>query len=88
MWIRSQKKNNLIDVHGFTIRCSPYVPENQYSICDCSEEGWVLGQYESEQRCIEILGEIQKWMCHGTEGYEERGDCKVLTYAIFQMPEK
>lgn len=50
LWIRSQKKTSLVKAESVTYSNNYFVIVNGKSV----------GDYESEQRCIEILDEIQK----------------------------
>lgn len=86
MWIRSQDKTTLayctrISVAGRTIQnLPPTMFEDDYD---------VLGRYETPERALEVLDEIEKRLFAYTDVYEKRTDYhETRKQMIFQMPEK
>lgn len=59
LWIRSQDKRRLIKIAQTDFTSSGYygTMDKQYSIL-CQDEVW-LGSYETKERAVEILDEIQ-----------------------------
>lgn len=55
MWIRSQDKMKLYNISK--IKIEQFI--DKYGIVDPSVEDWILGEYKSKERAIEILDEIQ-----------------------------
>lgn len=56
MWIRSQDKMKLYNISK--IKIEQFI--DKYGIVDPSVEDWILGEYESKERALEVLDEIQK----------------------------
>lgn len=61
-----------------------------YSACENSGD-IVLGEYETEARCLEVLDEIQNAFQYSNH-YSSSGvnslDCQDWEYGVYQMPEK
>lgn len=71
MWIRSQDKRNLVNCVRIWIRGS----EKTYYICGSTYNNeYVLGKYNSKQRALEILDDIQYMLSTHNE--------------LFQIPEE
>ena len=86
MWIRSQDKTTLayctrLAVVGKTIQnLPPTMFEDDYD---------VLGKYETKERAIEVLSEIQEQLFRQVEIQEEWNSYqKIKSYFVFQMPEE
>lgn len=67
MWIRSQDGTKLIEANQLIV-------EKNKIIC-CK---WVLGMYETEQRALEVLDEMQDHLNDFKQGYRE----------VFEMPKE
>lgn len=86
LWIRSQDKYNLVKADKIAINTIHLLVPNEnrkYKECDecCIEVGNVeVGKYASEQRCLEVLDEIQKLLILSPykELKEKRQGCKLL----------
>ena len=88
LWIRSQKRHSLVKIkHGVTI------PEQDLkSVCFYDGEGFnLIGEYETEERAIKVLDEIQKtltpkiFVSNGGDLCAMDDDVNIVVY---QMPEK
>lgn len=86
MWIRSQDGKTLakvtrLAVVGRTIQNLPATGiEDDYD---------VMGKYESEERAIEVLDEIENQLFKYTELHEKANDYhKITKHIVFQMPEE
>ena len=55
LWIRSQDKENLVQVDCLCIEINEYDTKNYEIVQGCI----TLGTYETKERCLEILDEIQ-----------------------------
>ena len=55
-----------------------------YQSCD------TLGIYKTEQRALEVLDEIQKFIERGCKEYKSNGDyyTSKYEYSVFQMPQE
>ncbi|WP_252225175.1 MULTISPECIES: hypothetical protein [unclassified Clostridium] len=76
MWIRSQDKKHLHDVKHFDIVMSSFCKDNQRSIInqinyfgEDADLYEILGIYDSEKRCIEILDDITLKMFDCSKNY-------------------
>lgn len=100
LWIRSTAKTNLLQARFLTImEGKTFYKKNEweyegYTICNVALNGnyEILGTYETKERALEILDEIQKQFDFKIENkcYEE---ADLLLKAnmfpkIYQMPEK
>ena len=81
MWVRSQDKDCLVDVKGFSIidyySYGDYYSEKEpkYEIVGiASGKRWSLGTYSTEEKAMKILNELENRII-GAEG------------DVFQMPE-
>lgn len=86
MWIRSQDKKTLayctrLTVVGRTIQNLPATGiEDDYD---------VLGRYETPERAIEVLSEIQEQLFRQVEIQEEWNSYqKIKRYFIYEMPKE
>lgn len=86
MWIRSQDKTTLayctrLAVVGRTIQnLPPTMFEDDYDR---------LGTYETKEKALEVLNEIEKRLFEYTEIYEKRTDYhETKKHMIFQMPKE
>ncbi|WP_195238612.1 hypothetical protein [Romboutsia sp. 1001285H_161024_C4] len=76
MWIRTQDKKELINTEHIAVE--------KKRICS---QHTTLGEYESEQRAIEVLDEIQKELFHGIKlDYITSGGVRHYRDKIFEMP--
>lgn len=57
MWVRTQDKMSLIEVQGFQI-C--YIKNEDEEYWEIYTIGTSLGKYNSKERALEVLDEIQK----------------------------
>jgi len=60
LWIRSQDKNNLIKVSDIWIDDTDMIDKGHVSIMTNSNFSFELGIYNSKERALEVLDEIQK----------------------------
>ena len=76
MWIRSQDKDCLVDVKGFSIIDYYSKKEPKYEIVGISVDSkrWSLGTYNTEEKAMEVLDELENRII-GAEG------------GVFQMQE-
>lgn len=83
MWIRSQNKKGLYNVRRFEIfskdskwRIVSWISSSEYEDFD------ILGEYNTEERCIEILDDIQRFI----DSY----NCKynVQISSTYEMPKE
>lgn len=86
MLIRSQDGKKIVPLNR------PISVFNQ-RIYYCDEqsesEGCVLGKYNSDSRCLEILDEIQHEFQYSNHfSSTGRDDCPYDRYGVYQMPEK
>lgn len=63
MWIRSQNKENLIDVKALKLEQELYNPSNNNFVLVTSG-GTILGIYKPKERVLEVLDEIQETLSH------------------------
>ena len=87
LWIRSQDKESLV-------QCNNYINyfyddiENEHVI---GSHGYTLGVYETKERAIEVLDEIQDELISSDFMPIEKNEEVVLTCGsarIYEMPEK
>lgn len=87
MMIRSQDGTNFtplgkVSLFSFALGDEPTAILN---------DGDIMGRYESEARCMEVLDEIQnafQYSNHYSGSGVNSSDCQDWTYGVFQMPEK
>lgn len=100
MWIRSQDRMNLVEVK----RLTAYEKQGKFRIInqvlylgDISDDYDILGEYESKERAIEVLNEIQNEISncvkftHTTESLPKpEGNISntSTSYIVYQMPER
>ena len=53
MWIRSQNRKRLVNASHV------YVSESNYIISACAEGYFEVGEYETEERCLEVLSDFE-----------------------------
>lgn len=67
LWIRSADRKHFTEAHGidYNMDCivDSMTEEKRYFYKIVDDRGKVLGIYETEQRCLEIIDEIQNIMC-------------------------
>lgn len=82
MWIRSQDKMKLYNISK--IKIEQFI--DKYGIVDPSVEDWILGEYESKERAIEVLDEIQTWI----ERYEAAkvSGSLFIAFITYEMPKE
>lgn len=88
MMIRSQDKFKLVPLN----RPLVIFKDSMFYYDEIAEsDGVLLGTYESEARCIEILDEIQRefqYSNHFSGSGVNSCDCQNWGYGVYQMPEK
>lgn len=93
IWIRSQNKKRLMCCDGFAVSCDKFSKSGTeratvLGFQGANDEGVVLGQYESEERALEVLGYIHGLITKGiTSDYIFKG-IKTQAFEVFIMPEK
>lgn len=91
LWIRSQDKESLLKIENISIDNENWVLGNLISddnkcICDY----WKLGHYETKERALEVLDEIQNkinLICIGNNFGSPMIDLKNPVY-IYEMPKE
>lgn len=86
MWIRSQDKKSLIDAKCLYIKRYNH-DVTPFCIADKNYD-FQLGGYETQERAIEILDEIQKYLHHNNISLTEGNGRCIIKDGIYQMPEK
>ncbi len=98
LWIRSQDKRRLIKTTQIDFTSSGYygTMDKQYSIL-CQDEVW-LGSYETKERALEVLDEIEKRLKNNVYFKESALELKngfnklYIPYEessqVYQMPEE
>lgn len=88
MWIRSQDKENLIPLNGGTIKIS----RNDNAIfadslidSDCY---WKIGEYATNERAIEVQGQIEEKLAFNSTHDEIIGGKKIIGETVFEMPQE
>lgn len=88
LWIRSADREHFTEAHGidYNMNCivDSMTEEERYCHKIVDDRGKVLGIYETKERCLEIIDEIQKLLevadptkaflnieCDGLLGYDE-----------------
>lgn len=77
LWIRSQDKRNLINCARIWMEGGGITHKETYYICGSTHDydnSWILGEYSSKQRALEVLDIIQYKLKAKSE--------------VFQMPEE
>jgi len=77
MWIRSQDKHNLINCARIWVKRREVGHRETYYVCGSTydyDNSWTLGEYNSKQRALRVLDEIQ----YKLKAKDE----------VFQMPEE
>lgn len=83
MWIRNQDKKHMFKSKGFSVANMHHSNETQIWC-----ENWLIGTYATEERCIEILDEIQNFISEIEHArYAGYYDSETPSF-IYQMPEK
>lgn len=94
MWIRSQNRKVLINAQMLDINDTRIFVSNGQKI---EKSGICVGKYESEERAIEVLDEIQNEIsncvefAHTTESLpKSEGNISntSTSYIVYQMPER
>lgn len=87
MWIRSQDKTMLIDASYFEV-----VKGTIYAGTGIEGTNFTgnkeVASYNSEERAMEVLDEIQKRLVFGTQFEETYTGKKTIKDFVYQMPEK
>ena len=90
LMIRSQDKEKLYPLtHGLYAYGNTLNMDLGGTIDD--EKDVLLGEYETEFRCLEILDEIQRefqYSNHFSGSGISQSDCQNWEYGVYQMPEK
>ena len=79
MWVRTQDKMSLIEVQGFQI-C--YIKNEDEEYWEIYTIGTSLGKYNSKERALEVLDEIQKLLIA-----MPRTEIP-FNYIVYKMPEE
>ena len=98
LWVRSQDKEKLLKINGIQYQNCKLV-ENETVEANIligfysSYENEILGEYNTKERAIEILNEIQNKMLNGVfakkiNGLGEELDLIPKPILIYNMPEK
>lgn len=79
LWIRSQKRDNLIKVDWLKMEETPDgYGCKEYYICYRNER--LLGSYKTKERALEVLDNIEKWITKTNENNQQ--------VIIYEMPEE
>lgn len=82
MWIRSQDGKSLINTEDISFNLKSIVSTT------AATGRTVLGEYDNEKRCIEILDEIQNFITEIEYAIYAGNICSDTPDFIYQMPEK
>lgn len=82
MWIRSQDKKKLIEIHDVTI----YHDKQIWAGCS------FIGEYSTEEKALKVLDEIQKYIgserfYSTTKGISEQQSISIENTNVFKMPQ-
>ena len=87
LWIRSQNKDGLAKIHSINIEEKT---STKFSIVGNSE--WILGIYETKERALKVLDEIQYHIKHQGESLvtSDNGIITGFKYYsnVYEMPEE
>ncbi|MBO8161360.1 MAG: hypothetical protein H0Z24_06950 [Thermosipho sp. (in: Bacteria)] len=97
MWIRSQNRTKLIKVKAINV-----VNHQVFGYLNETEEpqynGFLIGEYQSEERALEVLDDIQDFIekqidfersCQFANAkYPEISSDVIMTKFVYEMPEK
>lgn len=80
LWIRTQNRKTMFEVRGIMVRDKTIIGVNV-------DGNYVLGKYESEERAIEVLDEIEKTIAVSVdkEGKYEELDLHLKTLILCNM---
>ena len=87
LWIRVQKneylKQGLVKVNDLIVEKDSEGNWCLYQECN------TIGIYKTEQRALEVVDEIQKFIEKGCKEYKSNGDyyTSKYEYSVFQMPQ-
>ena len=88
MMIRSQDRLKLVPLN----RCLVIFQHSIIYNDEISEsDGILLGTYDSEDRCLEVLDEIQanfQYINHFSGSGVNSIDCQTWEYGVYQMPQE
>lgn len=91
LWIRTQSKQSLVKVNNISINVQD---RNRYII---DSNDYILGRYKSYARALEVLDDIQNFICieiyEDDIDYEEadlilKGKIVDSLYKVYQMPKE
>ena len=85
LWIRSQNKKKLIKVDMIEIDKQIEGPAIIFS------HEYTLGEYDSKERALEVLDEIQEFIENEGKSYSTSNEsgfsCKIEYRKVYEMPE-
>ncbi|BAH07967.1 hypothetical protein [Clostridium kluyveri] len=99
MWIRAQDRMSLVEPKRLNI-CKNQgkfrIINQVLYMGDVSDDYDILGEYESKERAIEILDDIQNQILHCTEGKDTKpfisasfqGNRQITYKPVLEMPQK
>ena len=93
LWIRSQDKEDLIEVHSVEVEIKDKIKIITLINANTIVE---LGTYESKERALEVLGEIQKLLLNNfniSKNYEEadlfiKANILANMVKLYEMPQR
>lgn len=94
LWIRSQDKLDLIKCKSIHIEEIPSSKEVAILCYASGDKYSIVGDYETKERALEVLDEIQEYINNNCEFIEEKRHTIMGTYrdvietSVFQMPKE
>ncbi|MCT8978285.1 hypothetical protein N4T77_16985 [Clostridium sp. CX1] len=83
MWIRSKNKRCLGDYKELVV-----VSKSIYGYSNCGDDNTVLGEYETEERALEVMEQIEQRLIHGCEHDDMTANRRTQKKFVFRMPER
>lgn len=89
LWIRSQDKMNLEKANGIYLRNDFNFDDSKYDY-DIWVNEYNFATYNSKERALEVLDEIQKFIENNCKKYKSNGDYYTSKYedCVYQMPKE
>lgn len=95
LYIRSQDKLNLVKVNNLSTSYDfDYNDDKHHYTIQEHEYGTELGYYETKERALEVLDEIQEYINNDCEFIERKSHTSMGTYTnkiktkVYEMPEE
>lgn len=89
MWLRSQNRRKLVNVNMVGVEQGTTNFSVIASVDGNVDNSFIAGEYEAEERALEIVDQIQLRIVRGTTFDEiKTGGIKTIRDFVFQMPIK